>query len=69
MTIERDRYLDDTGDWPISLALRSRSASTHSLLSALTQAEADRISRALVAALDEIVAVLRPKRIDEEASR
>ena len=35
MVIERDRYLDDSGDWLLSLALRSRSPGTHSLLSAL----------------------------------
>jgi hypothetical protein len=39
MVIERDRYLDDSGDWLLSLALRSRSPGTHSLLSALDETE------------------------------
>ena len=69
MIIERDRYLDDTGDWPVSLTLRSRNAATHSLLSGLDEAEADRIGLALVAALDEIVVVLQQKRAGEEGSR
>ncbi len=68
MIIERDRYLDDSGDWPITLALRSRSAGTHSLLSALTPPEADRIGAALATALDEVAAVLRQKRAEEAAS-
>ena len=69
MIIERDRYLDDTGDWPLTLALRSRNAGMHSLLSALTPSEADRIGAVLARALDEIVAILRDARAEQAASR
>lgn len=69
MVIERDRYLDDSGDWLVTLALGSRGPSTHSLLSALTPVEADRVSRALAAALDEICAVLLEKRAADAAQR
>jgi hypothetical protein len=67
MVIERDRYLDDSGDWLVTLALRSRSPSTHSLLSGLTASEKEHVGRALAAALDEIVVVLASKRQAEAA--
>jgi hypothetical protein len=59
MVIERERYLDDSGAWLLSLGLRSRSVNVHSLLTALSEEERAAISDALVRALDEIVPVLR----------
>jgi len=69
MVIERDRYLDDSGDWLVTLALRSRSPSTHSLLTALTPAEEEHVGRALATALDEIVGILASRRSQAEAAR
>lgn len=59
MVIERERYLDDSGAWLLSLALRSRSVNVHSLLTALTDEERAAVSDALARALDDIVPVLR----------
>ena len=61
MVIERERYLDDSAARLISLAVRSRSPEMHSLLTALSADERTAVSDALARALDEIVAVLRPK--------
>ena len=49
MVIERDRYLDDSGDWLLSLALRSRSPGTHSLLSALDETERRKVGESIAA--------------------
>lgn len=62
MVIERDRYLDDGSQWLVSLALRSRTAATHSLLSALNEDERSAVSASLSKALDEIVGVLASSR-------
>lgn len=62
MVIERDRYLDDGAEWLLSLALRSRSPATHSLLSALDESERQQVSDSLARALDEIGRVLADKR-------
>lgn len=59
MVIERERYLDDSGAWLLSLGLRSRSVNVHSLLTALSDEERAAVSDALVHALDAIVPVLR----------
>jgi hypothetical protein len=61
MLIERDRYLDDSAKWHISLALQSRTLSMHSLLTALTIEERTLVSDALARALDDVMAVLREK--------
>jgi hypothetical protein len=62
MVIERDRYLDDGPEWLVSLALRSRSPATHSLLSALDESERLQVADSLARALDEIGRVLADKR-------
>jgi hypothetical protein len=64
MTYQRDRYLDDSRDWLVSLELRSRSGSMHSLLTSLTSEEREAVGDALARALDSIVPVLR-RRIGE----
>jgi hypothetical protein len=62
MVIERDRYLDDGGDWLVSLAIRSRSPGTHSLLSALDETERRKVGESLAQALDDIARLLADKR-------
>jgi hypothetical protein len=62
MVIERDRFLDDTAQWRLSLGLTSRTAPMHSLMSALTDEERGAIGSSLTRALDEIVELLRRKR-------
>lgn len=67
MTYERERYLDDSGVWHVSLQLRSRSGPMHSLLTSLTPEERAAVSDALTAALDAILPVLR-RRLEEPKS-
>ncbi len=68
MVIERDRFLDDTAQWRLSLGLTSRTASIHSLMSALTDEERGAINLLLTRALDEIVELLRRKRANGPVS-
>ena len=60
MDVSIDRYLDDGTSSLVTLALRSRSTERHSVLSALDADQKAAVHKALSAALDDIVAVLRP---------
>lgn len=61
MTYQRDRFLDDSSVWHVSLELRSRSGPMHSLMTGLTPEEHNAVSDALTRALDAIVPVLRQR--------
>ena len=58
MEIARERFLDDSRLYHLTLTLRSRTTETHSLLTALSNDERDAVSLALAKALDEITAVV-----------
>jgi hypothetical protein len=60
MEIARERFLDLTRDYHLTLAIRSRTTSMHSALTALTAKEREQVATALSRALDEIVEVVRP---------
>jgi hypothetical protein len=60
MEIARERFLDPTRDYHLTLALRSRTTPMHSALTALTPNERAQVARTLARALDEIEAVVRP---------
>jgi hypothetical protein len=60
MEIVRDRFLDESGAYHVTLGLRSRTTEMHRALTALTPAEREQISLAIVRALDEIERVLYP---------
>jgi hypothetical protein len=60
MEIARERFLDPTRDYHLTLALRSRTTAMHSALTALTPEERELVARALSRALDEIAEVVRP---------
>jgi hypothetical protein len=60
MEIARERFLDLSRDYHLTLAIRSRTTSMHSALTALTSEERDQVVRSLSRALDEIAEVLRP---------
>jgi hypothetical protein len=60
MEIARERFLDLSRDYHVTLAVRSRTTPMHSALTALTAEERDRVTRTLSRALDEIAEVLRP---------
>jgi len=57
MEIARERFLDDSRLYHLTLILRSRTTETHSLLTSLSSDERDAISVTLARALDEISAV------------
>ncbi|MSO52380.1 MAG: hypothetical protein CK533_11225 [Acidobacterium sp.] len=59
MEIARERFLDDTRTYHLSVGLRSRTTAAHSLLSALTDDEKAQVSAAIVSALDEVERILR----------
>jgi hypothetical protein len=58
MEIARERFLDDTRRFHLTLSLRSRTAEMHSALSALSPDEREAVSLALARALDDIQEVL-----------
>jgi hypothetical protein len=58
MEIARERFLDDSRLYHLTLALRSRTTEAHSLLTGLSNDERDAVSGALARALDEISAVV-----------
>ena len=60
MEIARERFLDDTRLFHLTLALRSRTTEAHSLLSGLNGEEREVVSVALARALDEIAKVVQP---------
>lgn len=68
MDIARERFLDPTRDYHLTLALRSRTAAMHSVLSGLSADDRDRVAAALARALDEIEAIVRPG-VPEPAGR
>jgi hypothetical protein len=58
MEIARERFLDDSRLFHLTLALRSRTTETHSVLTGLSSDERELVGRALARALDEISAVV-----------
>ncbi len=54
MEIARERYLDDSRLYHVTLTLRSRTNEAHSLMTGLSSDERDAVGRALARALDEI---------------
>jgi hypothetical protein len=58
MEIARERFLDDSRLYHLTLTLRSRTTETHSLLTALSTDERAAVGLALARALDEISAVV-----------
>ena len=59
MEIARERFLDDTRRFHLTLSLRSRTPEMHSVLSGLSADERDAVAVALARALDEIQGVLQ----------
>ena len=61
MEIGRERFLDDSRTYHLTLGLRSRTTAAHSLLSELTDEEKAQVSEAIVRALDDVERILRAK--------
>lgn len=58
MVVARERYLDDSSRYRLTLELRSGTGEMHSVLSTLSDEAAGHLGDVLVRALDEIAAVL-----------
>ena len=59
MEIARERFLDDSKRYHLTLSLRSRTTEMHSVLTALTSEERDAVAAALARALDDIGAAIK----------
>jgi hypothetical protein len=62
MEIARDRFLDESRQYHLTLSLRSRTTEMHSLLSGLSSSDRDAVNTAMIRALDDIEAVLGRRR-------
>jgi hypothetical protein len=60
MEISRERFLDDSRTYHLTISVRSRTTEAHSLLSALTPDEREQISTAIVTAMDRIQQIVQP---------
>ena len=61
MEIARERFLDDSRSYHLTIGIRSRTTEAHSLLSALTPEEREQVSAAMVKAMDQIEKIIRPR--------
>jgi hypothetical protein len=59
MEIARERFLDDSRTYHLTISVRSRTTAAHSALSALTPDEREKVNLALVAAMDQIERIVR----------
>ena len=60
MEISRERFLDASRAYHLTIGLRSRTTEAHSLLSSLSPDEREQVSLALVKAMDQIEKIVRP---------
>jgi hypothetical protein len=67
MRIARERFLDDSTRWSLSLELWSRTSEMHSTLDALTPEQRQAIGEAMVDALDRIARIVEPIAIERGA--
>lgn len=59
MEIARERFLDDSRTYHLTIGVRSRTTEAHSLLTSLTPDEREQVSVAIVTAMDQIERVLQ----------
>ena len=59
MEIARERFLDDSRTYHLTIGLRSRTTEAHSLLSSLSAEERERVGVAIVTAMDQIEKIVR----------
>jgi hypothetical protein len=60
MEISRERFLDESRSYHLTIGLRSRTTEAHSLLTELTADEREQVSNAIVKAMDQIENIIRP---------
>ena len=59
MEISRERFLDESRSYHLTIGLRSRTTEAHSLLTALTPDEREQVNAAIVKAMDQIEKIVR----------
>lgn len=59
MEIARERFLDESRNYHLTIGLRSRTTEAHSLLTSLTPEEREQVSLAMVRALDQIEQIVK----------
>ena len=59
MEIARERFLDDSRTYHLTIGVRSRTTEAHSLLSSLSAEEREQVSTAIVRAMDQIAQIVR----------
>ena len=59
MEIARERFIDDSRTYHLTIGVRSRTTEAHSLLTALTSDEREQVNSAIVAAMDQIERIVR----------
>jgi peptidyl-tRNA hydrolase len=60
MEISRERFLDQSRSYHVTIGIRSRTTEAHSLLSELSPEEREQVGAAIVKAMDQIEAIVRP---------
>ena len=60
MEIARERFLDDSRSYHLTIGIRSRTTAAHSLLSALSHEEREQVNAAIVKAMDQIEKIVQP---------
>lgn len=60
MEIARERFLDDSRTYHLTIGVRSRTTEAHSLLTSLSPEEREQVSTAIVTAMDQIERIIRP---------
>jgi hypothetical protein len=59
MEIARERFLDDSRNYHVTIGVRSRTTEAHSLLTSLTPDEREQVTVAIVQAMDQIEKIVR----------
>jgi hypothetical protein len=67
MKIARERYLDDSTRWFLTLELWTRTAEMHSAMDALSPEQRQAMGDAIVDALDRIARIVEPVAIERGA--
>lgn len=60
MEISRERFLDESRSYHLTIGIRSRTTEAHSLLSTLSPDEREQVGLAIVKAMDQIEQIVRP---------
>ena len=59
MEIARERFLDESRTYHLTIGVRSRTTEAHSLLTGLTPDEREAVNSAIVKAMDQIERIVR----------